>query len=656
MFTQKFMTNVMTRLNMRTMYNYILVSKKFYEALKNVSFIHIYQKIKHWPKQQQLDAFINFYHYLPMQGGATWILGRALGIGGSEMSVLTDENQYKDMRNLIAGKVKLPEGEFNGSVATRWGNIFEPILNLYMELLLDVKIFETGSIPGVLKRPNGKPVQNYSPDGLAVVQKKDFQYVIDQTSQHYFNINDSSSTKFKELPDGDLLLLFEFKNPYMRLPKGVIKRDYLAQPKAGMCTIPITDATLFVDGVIRKCSIEDFDLTSAYDTKFHCRKMRKIPYTSCIACGFIGIMDMSEPFERPVRGFKEDDWDVSDDEDPHGATNVVESEYDEVPDDDYEVSKEIIEVMAKQIASYSIKEVRQSKSDFYQLKFTLDSLATIIRLVMNFFHNVSNSQIYNDVEMTFDDEVRVINLAVRRLFVYQASKSKDPVMQNRTIIQRDISIAHKLIPDILEQLNYEEPEYDIEDIDYGIDYGKTGVRSGVTAEDFEEFVEQLVGNRHSPDGLKMYYPDKFFFDVESENASRLIKPGNYIDYTRDVKSSAQKWLFHEVSDFIEFCRKNNVRPKGILPWKLYEACCMPMYKEPDFISKMAPKIRETVAIIDEIMAEPDIDKRLDILNTYYKPPRAKRTPVTRAKKEIIVDVANKKFNQETVNFFEDLSD
>jgi hypothetical protein len=638
---------------MRSIYNYILVSKKFYSALKDLSFIHIYRHIKDWPKQDQLDAFTDFYHYLPSQGGANWLLGRALGIGGSEMSVLTDENQYKDMRNLIAGKVKLPEGAFNGSVATRWGNIFEPVLTLYVEFLLNVKIFETGSIPGVLKRPDGKPVQNYSPDGLAVAKKSDYGYVIDQTSQQYFNINDSSNKRFKELPE-ELILLFEFKNPYMRLPKGVVKRDYLAQPKAGMCTIPITDATLFVDGVLRKCSIRDFDLTSAYDTKFHCRKMRKVPYSSSIACGFIGIMDMSEPFERHVRGFKEDDWDVSDDEeDPHGAVGTEDIEYDEAPEGEC-VDIDIIRTIAKQIASYAIKEHRQKKSDYYQLKFVLENLSTTVRLLMSFLNNVSNSAIFNDVDFAFDDKLHVIKLAVRRLFVYQISKSKNEL--HKIAIPGEIAIVNRLLPDILEQLVYEEPVYDIEELDYGIDYGTTSIRTGVTAEDFEEFVEELVGNRHSDAGLKMYYPDKFFFDVESENASRLMKSGNYIDYTKNVKDSAQKWLFHEVSDFIEFCRKNNVRAKGILPWKLFEACCMPMYKQPDFIEKMAPKIRETVVIIDEIMAEPDMDKRLDILNTYYKPPRAKRTPVPRAKKVIEADPISKNYNQETVDFFEDLSD
>ncbi len=201
------LSNVIVRMPMKSMYSLVLINP-FYEAVKCVNFIHIYRYIKHWPKSRQLEAFVNFYHYLPAQGSGVWVTGRGMGIGGSEMSVLTDENQYKDMRSLIAGKVKLPEGEFSGSIATRWGNVFEPILNLYIETIMNIKIYETGSIPGTLKRRNGKPMQNYSPDGLAVVSKSTYRYMIDNTSQKYFSTNASEVSEFESLPN-ELILLFE---------------------------------------------------------------------------------------------------------------------------------------------------------------------------------------------------------------------------------------------------------------------------------------------------------------------------------------------------------------------------------------------------------------------------------------------------------------
>lgn len=655
MFSQQFLTSVLARLPMRSIYRCIFITD-FYEALKCLNFIHIYRRITHWSKTRQLNAFIDYYHWLPLQGGAKWIQGRALGIGGSEMSVLTEENEHKDMRNLIAGKVKLPEGEFDGSIATRWGNLFEPVLNLYVELLMNVKIYETGSIPGIFKRANGKPIQNYSPDGLAVVKKEDYKYVIDQTSQHYFNKNDSADPRFKALPD-ELILLYEFKNPYMRLPKGVVKADYISQPKTGMCTIPIVDATLFVDGVIRKCSIGDFDLSGAYDTRFHCRKMRKLTYDKCIACGFIGIMDTSEPYENPQET-KEDEWDVSEEE---VEESTSEPEYDAAVEDEENAADRvaIIDTMAKQLASYSIKETRQSKSEYYKMTFALENLVSMVRLVMNFFHNLADSEAFHDVNITFDEEVKIIGFTVRRLFVYQRlSAKKTTSEEDRLFLQKDVTVAYKMIPDILKQLNYEEPAYDISDLHFGTDYGLTAIRGGIEADDFEQFVEHLVGDKHNEVGLKMYYPDKFFFDVEGENASRLMNKGNYIDYTTNKKKSANKWLFHEISDFIEYCKKANVKPRGVLPWKLFEACAMPMYKEPDFLKELEPKIRETVAIIDEIMATSDMDERMEILGKYYSPPKAKRVSKPRAKKLPIAGpvVTKSTFNQETMDDFADLDD
>lgn len=637
--------SILNRSSNKTIFNLIRI-KPFYAALKCLNFIHIYQSIKHWPKDRQLKAFVDFYHFLDPQGSAGWKLART-GIGGSEMSVLLDQNAYKDMRNLIAGKIKLPEGEFSGSIATRWGNLFEPITNLYMELFFNTRLYETGSIPGVLKRSDGTAIQKYSPDGIGLVNKNDYKNIIDQTSQRYFSTNDSNSKSFRELPE-ELILLFEFKNPYMRLPKGVVKEDYLAQPKTGMCTIPITDATLFVDSVIRKCSVSDFDLTAAYDTKFHCRKMRKVPYDKAVACGFVGIMDTNEPFERPT--FKNNEWDVSDEEEPEQIDDVT---YDAPTE---QTDQSIIDAMAKQIASYSIKEIKQPKSDFYKTQFNLESLATVVRLVMNFFHNVADSDSFHDVDLTWDDEVQIVSFAVRRLFVYQNRSIKTEA--ERTHLQKDIAISYRMIPNILKQLNYQEPSYNVEDLDYGFDYGLTSFKT-LDADDFELLVERLVDDRHVEGGLKMYYPDKFFFDVESENASRLMKPGNYIDYTTNKKKSAQKWLFNTVGEFIEFCRTKNVRPKGIIPWKLFEVCAMPMYKEPNFVRKHASKIRETVDIIDHCMTTDDIDERKRILDEYYSPPKPKRVPVPRAKKAspaASMPVLKSAFNQETADDFVDLDD
>lgn len=637
---------------LQDIYNLIQVNQRFYENYHNLDFIHIYNQIKLWPKAEQLKAFVGFYSFLPAQGSHMWLTKRQLGIGGSEMSVITGENPYKDMRNLIAGKTKLPEGKFEGNVATRWGNVFEPVLDMYISFMLNTVIHETGSIPGVIKRADGQPIQNYSPDGLALVQKKDYKYMIDQTSMKYDGINASSNKKFKELPD-ELILLFEFKNPFRRVPQGSVKQHYVAQPKAGMCTIPITDAALFVDGVFRKCSIRDFDLGRAYDTKFHCihGKCRRLTYETAIACGFIGIIDTSKPFEH--EDTNENDWNVSEEVE---SFNDESSEFES--EEIVEMTQEECASIAKLLSTYCIKEVKQHQSDYYELKFELCKLPSVTKMLLAFLSNVLHSKQFADIEVSLDTEINILIQAIRRLFIYQQAKlvGKNNLSSHKETIRSAVNIAKLLVPDLIEQLIVDEKEYDFDKLNFGDDYGETSMKA-ISAEEFESMIERVVNDRFVDKGLKLYYPNKFFFDVESPDSAKLMRDGNYIDYTLEQKESATKWLYTNVEEFVKHCQDNNVRPLGILPWKMFEVCAMPMYKEPDFLKNHAEAIRDTIAIIDEIQKIPmsNVEERLAVLNEYYKPPRVKtkRTPVKRTSAPS-VPTDNKKYNQETMDFFADL--
>lgn len=654
MISQRFIHGIMARISLKQIYKMSMIGKSFYEALKTLPFSIIYRHIKHWPKNRQLHAFLNFYHYLDPQGSAGWKLGR-VGIGGSEMSVMTGENEHKDFRGLIGERGALPEYVFTGSIATRWGNIFEPVLGQYISYYLNTEIYETGSIPGLIRRKNGDPIQKYSPDGLAIVQKSDYAKILNETSKKYFDVDASNDVEFKNLPD-ELILLFEFKNPFMRLPKGVVKRDYLAQPKTGMCTIPITDATLFVDGVIRKCSIDEFNLGPSHDWRFN-PKTKKLNYDKCITCGFIGIMDTSSPYEAPPSQ-KSNEWDISDDEDPHGSVpkgeNVNDIEYDEPDDTDIPPTqrKEIIDAMIRQVARYAIREIHYVKSDQHNLSFSLENLATIVRLIMNLFHVIANDS-FADVIFTYNDEVQIIHGSVARLFNYQAlkvnnKKSKEEI-RKRARVEADI--ARRLIPNIVDQLSYEEPTYNMNDLAFGLDYGSSLPKRGVPPSDFEAFAEQAVNDRHVEGGIKLYYPTGFFFDYEREDANRFLRHNNYIDCSKDRNASAKKWLYTNVEEFIAHCQKMNVRPLGILPWKLFEACSMPMYKEPGFVSKHADTIRETIAIVDEIMAIENIDERRAVLDSYYAPPKPKRTVTRRPRSSPTGPAKATTFDNDTATFF-----
>ena len=82
-------------------------------------------------KEQQLIAFINAHKYLPSQGSRKWLEDRKFNIGGSEMAIITGQNPYNTIKNLIETHLGLVT--FNGNINTYWGSVIENLV---------VKIFE----------------------------------------------------------------------------------------------------------------------------------------------------------------------------------------------------------------------------------------------------------------------------------------------------------------------------------------------------------------------------------------------------------------------------------------------------------------------------------------------------------------------------------
>ena len=195
-----------------------------------------------------LDEFIAKYAHLPEQGSIEWLNGRKLSFGGSEVASLIGEGYEKtkkataknteyQLKKLISGKVGL--NEFKGNLYTRWGNLFEHSTERFTELMFKTKLKFTGSLPG---RFVG---QNYSPDGLGVVKM-----MIDGLEKY-------------------VIVLFEFKSPFSKIPIGTIPRHYIPQVKTGMISIDIADIAIFINNTYRKCSVCQFDLTPSYNTGFH---------------------------------------------------------------------------------------------------------------------------------------------------------------------------------------------------------------------------------------------------------------------------------------------------------------------------------------------------------------------------------------------------
>jgi hypothetical protein len=199
-------------------------------------------------KEEILRDFQEQNKDLPKQGTKEWEEKRLLEIGGSEMGIITKKNRYSSLEDLIARKVGLTK--FSGNLCTRFGNLFEPVTTCFLNSVLDLvgKINDDWpSLSGMLD------FQSYSPDGIALMRLR----------------------LLKKSEDGEgtvreyVIVLFEYKSPFSRIPNGKIPEDYLDQLNTGLCSIPIADIGIFVDSLYRKCSIKEFHYNLGYDRIFH---------------------------------------------------------------------------------------------------------------------------------------------------------------------------------------------------------------------------------------------------------------------------------------------------------------------------------------------------------------------------------------------------
>ncbi len=217
-------------------------------------------------KQLALDDFINSNKHLPAQGSKEWLSSRSITIGGSEIATLLGLNPYQNLKKLISQKTGITT--FTKSAPLWFGNIMESVLQNYTEQIFHTKIYETGSI-----QYNKSECLKYSPDGLAVVNKK---YLT-----HIFNSDDielkiNNKSNFDNKNDDELLILFEFKNPFMRKPEpGIVPIYYKPQPEMGMHVIDICEVSIFIEGVFRFCSYNDIiNLNNKYNTRYHFDKKK----------------------------------------------------------------------------------------------------------------------------------------------------------------------------------------------------------------------------------------------------------------------------------------------------------------------------------------------------------------------------------------------
>lgn len=198
--------------------------------------------------RERLRVFANYYAALPAPGSAQWLASRSY-VGGSEMSTWMGLNPYQTCEQLIRRKRGIER--FLGNEATNWGNIFEPVLFEIVSARLGARLLELGSIPGLYA--DGEVVQSYTPDRVGVISQAALR-------RHVPRFVPTPGLEERE----ELVVLFEAKCPFRRVPNDRVPEYYLPQPLLGACTISITEACVFADGMFRQCPRAELNFNTCH--------------------------------------------------------------------------------------------------------------------------------------------------------------------------------------------------------------------------------------------------------------------------------------------------------------------------------------------------------------------------------------------------------
>jgi hypothetical protein len=511
-------------------------------------------------KDEQLKAFKKSKDYLPPQGSPEWLADKRGNkedpkkkptVGGSEVAILLGTNKYQKLFELADRKMGM--SEFTGNIATYWGNVMEDVINMITELILRTKVTETGSIPGLVDEHNSI-IQSYSPDGLCVTTIENYGDCLLFGSNETLEFEDQE--KIDELINNTKgpkwLVLLEYKCPFRRIPNGIVPDHYLPQPTVGMCTIPIMDIALFVDAMFRKCRISNFGFNGYYDRYFHYldKKLLKTPIKKPLVCGFIGFYDMSEPFDKDYEPKK-----------PMKPPNNEDKN-----------------IIVKSICESIRKEIDRKGSDFYGIIFKLRHIMSFICMANIFLGQLYYEHIlFRERLWSKQDEENVIFKVCTSLTSFSAKTQK---------------IIKFIIPDALNVEVRRKRAYDVSKLEFGTDFGHTDNYNpnskGCTVDQFEEVMKHLVADRFVEKGTRVYYPKNVYYQEQDEEI--FGENNNYIDRTRSPYEQSHRWLYENVEQFVEFCTKNNYKPIGILPWKLCKLFTIPVFKQPDYLEKLKPKI------------------------------------------------------------------
>ena len=218
----------------------------------------IYQKFRE-KKEKQIKDFIEAHGATPLQRSDEWFLMRKNVIGASELAALVGMSPYQNFDSL-ARKKRSKSNSYSNS-ACWWGTIFEDVAVKYAESDLSTKIRGTNICvkPPEDSQLHGKHV--VSPDGYGIVD-----FVQQDNGWHIVRKSEKVKRYGRLAPAA---VLFEFKCPHRRHPKGFVPRHYLPQVWAGLEISPFTNVGLFCEMVIRKYPKYKVEKWGECDRNYH---------------------------------------------------------------------------------------------------------------------------------------------------------------------------------------------------------------------------------------------------------------------------------------------------------------------------------------------------------------------------------------------------
>lgn len=209
--------------------------------------------------ERLIEDFVACHADRARQRSKEWVNKRMATIGGSEVAALMGWNPYSSLMDVVAAKIGF--SSFGNNPACQWGSLFEQVIERFVEIDCGTRVFGTDiSLPA----PPGSGLEGLhtnSPDGYSCLS-------FFLNTKHEWVILKTDETA-DSCPQKREIVLWEFKCPFSRIPRGGVPRQYRPQVWSGLALSPIAKVGVFVDAVFRKCAYQDLGPSPEFDQEYH---------------------------------------------------------------------------------------------------------------------------------------------------------------------------------------------------------------------------------------------------------------------------------------------------------------------------------------------------------------------------------------------------